>query len=207
MALGALLAQLDDVGKARAIYYISRTLVGYELNYTPIEKVCLALVFTTQKLRHYMLSHTMQLISKIDPLKYMFSRTVLTGRLEKWVMLFSKFDIQYIDRKAIKGQVIADHLADAPLVADHPLIMEFLDEHLCLIEEKSPWKLYFDGSYISQCSSVGILLVTSQGDYIPKSFKLQFWCTNNIAEYEALVAGLKISIEWNITELQVFGDS
>ena len=138
MALGALLAQLDDVGKERAIYYISQTLVGYELNYTPIEKACLALVFATQKLQHYMLSHTVQLISKIDPLKYMLSCTVLTEGLAKWVMLLSEFDIQYIDIKAIKGQAIADHLANAPLVQDHPLIMEFPDEHLYLIAELSP---------------------------------------------------------------------
>ena len=68
----------------------------------------------------------------------MFSCTVLIGFLAKWVMLLSEFDIQYIDRKAIKGQVIADHLVDAPLVADHPLMVEFPDEHLCLIEAKSP---------------------------------------------------------------------
>ena len=172
MALGALLAQLDDAGKERAIYYISRTLVGYELNYMPMEKAFLAVVFSTQKLYHYMLSHTMQLISKIDPLKYIISRTVLTRHLAKWVMLLSEFDIQYIDQKAIKGQVIVDHLADAPLVADHTLIMEFLDEHLCLIEDKSPWKLYFDGSYTSHGSGVGILLITPQGDYIHKSFRL-----------------------------------
>ena len=62
--LGALLAKLDDAGKERAIYYISRTLVGYELNYTPMEKTYLAMVFSTQILCHYMLSHTVQLILK-----------------------------------------------------------------------------------------------------------------------------------------------
>ena len=46
-----------------------------------------------------------------------------------------------------------------------------------------------------------------QGDYIPKAFKLQFPTTNNIVEYEALIIGLKITIEWNVTKLQVFGDS
>ena len=102
----------------------------------------------------------------------MLSHTVLIGRLAKWVMLLSEFYIQYIDRKAIKGQAIADHLADAPLVAEHPLIIEFPDEHLCLIEEQPSWKLYFDGSYTSHGSGAGILLVTPQGDYIPKSFKL-----------------------------------
>ena len=124
-ALGALLAQHDDYGRERAIYYISRTLVGYELNYTPMEKACLAVVFSTQKLRHYMLSHTIQLVSKIDPLKYMLSRIALTGRLAKWVMLLSEFDIQYVDRKALKGKVIADHLADAPLVDAYPLFRGF----------------------------------------------------------------------------------
>lgn len=50
VVLGALLAQTDDQGKEHVIYYISRILVGYELNYTPIERACLALVFSTHKL-------------------------------------------------------------------------------------------------------------------------------------------------------------
>ena len=49
-SLGALLAQSDETGKERAIYYISQTLVAYELNYTSIEKACLAIVFASQKL-------------------------------------------------------------------------------------------------------------------------------------------------------------
>ena len=47
IALGALLAQLDDVGKEKAICYISQTLVGYELNYMPMEKACLVVIFST----------------------------------------------------------------------------------------------------------------------------------------------------------------
>ena len=56
-SLGALLAQNDDEGHERVVYYISQTLVGYELNYSTIEHACLAVVFATQKLRHYMLNH------------------------------------------------------------------------------------------------------------------------------------------------------
>lgn len=93
-----------------------------------------------------MLSHTVHLISKIDPLKYMLSRTALTSHLAKWVMLLSEFDIQYVDRKDIKGQAIADNLADAPMVDAYPLVMEFLDEHIFMIEDQPSWKLYFDGS-------------------------------------------------------------
>lgn len=77
-ALGALLAQHDKIGKERAIYYISRTLIRYELNYTPIERACLAVIFASQKLRHYMLSHKVQLIARFDPLKYLLSRATLT---------------------------------------------------------------------------------------------------------------------------------
>ena len=61
---------------------------------------------------------------------------MLIGCLAKWVILISEFDIQYVKQKALKGQPIAYHLADAPLVADHPLIMEFPNEHLCLIDEQ-----------------------------------------------------------------------
>jgi len=67
-ALGALLAQQDYEGKERAIYYISHTLVGYELQYCQIKRSCLVVVFASQKLFHYMLSHSINLIAKIDPL-------------------------------------------------------------------------------------------------------------------------------------------
>ena len=78
-SLGALLAQRDESGKEKAIYYIGHTLVQYELNYTCIEKACLAIVFASQKLRHYMLAHTTELVAKIDPLKYLLSKAALTG--------------------------------------------------------------------------------------------------------------------------------
>ena len=77
IALGELLSQHDDNGRERAIYYISHTLVGYELNYTPMEKACPVIVFSTQKHHHYMLGHTIHQISKIDPLKYMLSKIAL----------------------------------------------------------------------------------------------------------------------------------
>ena len=120
-SLGALLAQLDENGKERAIYYISRTLVSYEINYNSIEKSCLAVVFASQKLRHYMLAHTIHLVAKIDPLKYLLSKAALTGRLAKWMMVLTEFDIEYVERKAIKGQAIADQLADFPVQDSMPV--------------------------------------------------------------------------------------
>ena len=107
-SLGILLAQEDDNNKERAIYYLSHTLISYEMNYSIIEKAFLAVVFASQKLRHYMLAHTTRLVAKIDPLKYLLSKAALIGRLAKWVMILSEFDIHYVEHKSIKGKVIAD---------------------------------------------------------------------------------------------------
>ena len=107
-SLGILLAQEDNNNKEWAIYYLSHTLISYEMNYSIIEKAFLAVVFASQKLRHYMLAHTTWLVAKIDPPKYLLSKAALRGCLAKWVMVLSEFDIQDVERKAIKGQVIAD---------------------------------------------------------------------------------------------------
>jgi len=153
-----------------------------------------------------MMSHSVKLIAKIDPLKYLLNKATLIGRLSKWIMLLSEFDIEYVDRKAIKGQVLADQLADAPLTDDSPLSFEFPDESIFHVNTAT-WKMYFDGSYTQHGSRAGILLITPSGDTIPKSYKLMFPCTNNVVEYEALVIGIKLAIGWNIKELQVYGDS
>ena len=65
-SLGALCAQENSQGKEMTLYYISHTLVEVELNYSPIEKMCLALMFAVQKLTHYMQVHTVYVISKAD---------------------------------------------------------------------------------------------------------------------------------------------
>ena len=106
-----------------------------------------------------MLAHTTRLIAKIDPLKYLLSKATLTGRLAKWVMLLSEFDIVYIERKAIKGQAIADQLAEAPLADHQPLKMEFPDESIMLLTHQT-WTMFFDGSFTQQGSGAGILFIT-----------------------------------------------
>ena len=105
-SLGALLAQNNDAGKEMSLYYLSRTFVGAECNYPDMEKICLALVFAAQKLRHYMLEHTVHLISRADPLRYILNKMVLSGRLAKWAMILSQLDIKFLPQKAVKGQAL-----------------------------------------------------------------------------------------------------
>ena len=92
MALGCRLAQLDDSGKERAIYYLSKRMLEYEMRYVTIERLCLALVWATRRLRHYMTEFSMHLISRLDPLRYLFDRPTLTGRLIRWLVLLTEFD-------------------------------------------------------------------------------------------------------------------
>lgn len=141
-----------------------------------------------------MLSHPIKLISKFDPLKYLLSRTSLTSCMANWVMLLRKFDIEYIDHKEIKGKIITNHLVNAPLVDAYPLLAEFFDEEVFTVAETNTWMLYFDGSYTHNGAGVGVLFVTPQGYYNPKSFKLAFPCTNNIEKYEAPITSLRIAI-------------
>lgn len=79
-------------------------------------------------------SHTNQ---KIDPLKYFLSKSTLTDKLEKWVMVLSEFDIEYVDLKSIKGQVIVD----APLLVEQPIYVEILNAKIMQVSTQS-WKLY-----------------------------------------------------------------
>ena len=93
MAIGCMLAQLDNSEKERAIYYLSKRMLEYECRYIMIERLCLALVWATRRLRHYVTEYSILLVSRLDPLRYLFDRLVLTGRLMRWLVLLTKFDI------------------------------------------------------------------------------------------------------------------
>ncbi|BFG25129.1 hypothetical protein CerSpe_114040 [Prunus speciosa] len=205
-SLGAMLAQENEDGKENALYYLSRTVVGVEQNYTPIEKVCLALIFAVQKLRNYILSHGITLISKADPLRYLMAKPVPSGRLAKWSLLLSEFEIKYVSQKAIKGQALADFLAAHPVPDNMELPNDLPDEEV-FSTEISLWQLYFDAATRKKGAGAGVVFITPSGGLIPYSFSLMTLCSNNIAEYKALIIGLEITLEMSINCLHAFGDS
>jgi len=133
-SLGALCAQENEEGKERALYYLSRTLVGVELHYSPIEKMCLALMFVVQKLRHYLQAHKVRVISKADPVKYILSRPVLSGRLAKWAIILEQYDLVYVPLNAVKGQALADFLLDHPISDNWELNDDLPGEEVFVID-------------------------------------------------------------------------
>ena len=63
IVLECMLAQLDDLGKERAIYYLSKRMLEYQRRYIMIERLCLALVWATRRLRHYVIEYSIRLVS------------------------------------------------------------------------------------------------------------------------------------------------
>jgi len=205
-AMGCMLAQESDDGVERAVYYLSKKMVEAEERYTPLEKTCWALVWASKKLRHYMLAYSVKLISRMDPLKYLFEKPALTGKLARWLLLLAEFELKYVTRKSVKGRAVAEFLADHPVEGPEDTEFQFPDENVMAVEGDA-WKLYFDGAANQKGFGVGILLVSPEGPHIPLAFKLNFEVTNNQAEYEACLIGMEAALEVGVKKLEVIGDS
>nr|XP_025886269.1 uncharacterized protein LOC101253774 [Solanum lycopersicum] len=208
-AFSCVLGQHDETGKKeRSIYYISKKFTPYESRYTLLMRTCCALTWLSQKLRHYLSSYTTYLISRMDPLMYIFQKAMPTGKLAKWQMLLSEFDIMYVTQKAIKAQALADHLAENPVDEEYePLKTYFHDEEVSFvgedISEAYPgWRLFFDGEANHQGKGIGAVLVSESGQHYPMAAKLRFNCTNNMAEYEACILDLKMAVDMNVYEFR-----
>ena len=80
-----------------------------------MEKLAFALVTIAQKLKPYFQAHTMVILTD-KPLRKAMSSPEVVGRMALWVVELSEFDIQYQLRTAIKGQVVADFIAEFTLV-------------------------------------------------------------------------------------------
>ncbi|XP_027151163.1 uncharacterized protein LOC113751373 [Coffea eugenioides] len=204
-SVGALLAQENDEGKENALYYLSRMMTSNELNYSPIEKLCLTLIFVIQKLKHYFQTHTIRLISKSNPIKYVMAKPVPSDRLARWYLQFQQFEIIYVPAKAVKGQILADFLADHPIPAEWELTDELPDEEVFMVE--SPWSMYFDGAAHRDGAGAGVIFYTPESDILSYSFTLTRRCSNNVAEYQALILSLEMAADMKQLHLRVYGDS
>ena len=101
-----------------------------------LEKTCRALAWAEKRLRQYMLNHTTWLISKMDPIKYIFEKLALNGRIARWQILLSQHDIEYHTQKAIKGIVLAEYLAHQPFDDYQSVKYDFPDEDVMYLKVK-----------------------------------------------------------------------
>ncbi|XP_056690264.1 uncharacterized protein [Spinacia oleracea] len=141
-------------------------------------------------------------VCKADPLKYLFEKLALNGRLSRWLVMLSEFDLKYIPQKSIKGSA---GKSDCPTEAEEENC-DLPDEKILMTNNDS-WSLHFDGAS-NQCGcGVRIILVAPDGTHTPISATLQFNDTNNAAEYEARIMGLEAAIALVARKVRVYGDS
>ena len=185
-------------------------MLEYEMRFVMIERLCLALVWATRRLKHYMAEYSVYLISRLDPLRYLFDRPTLIGRLKRWLILLTEFNIQYVSQKSIKESIVVDHLASLPIYEDKLVDDDFLEEEFVAMTNLSGWCMYFDGATNRSGYVIGVLLVSPKGDHILRSVRLAFSdrhpTMNNIVEYEACILGLETTMELGIRQIEVFGD-
>ena len=127
----ALIREEEKVQKP--VYYASRALRGAEERYPPMEKLAFTLVMAAHKLKPYFQAHTVVVLTD-RPLRQAMSNPDAAGRLALWAIELSEFDIQYHPRTAIKGQVVADFIA------------EFTHDEDKGAKESPQWSVHTDGS-------------------------------------------------------------
>jgi ribonuclease HI len=119
-----------------------------------------------------------------------------SGRRAKWAVELMGETLSFAPRKAIKSQVLADFLA------------EWVDTQLptAPIQAKL-WTMYFDGSLMKTGAGAGLLFISPLGKHVRYVIRLHFPASNNVAEYEALVNGLRIAVELGVRCLDARCDS
>ena len=96
----------DDKGIQKPVYYVNKSLHEAEVRYLPLEKAILAVVHATRKLPHYFQAHMVVVLTQL-PLKFVLRTADYTGRIAIWNTVLGAFDIKYMPRTSIKGQVLA----------------------------------------------------------------------------------------------------
>ncbi|GJR71640.1 reverse transcriptase domain-containing protein [Tanacetum coccineum] len=176
-------------GRQMPIHYVSRSLQGAEINYAPMEKLEMALVYAARRLRRYFQAHPIKVITD-SPIGQVLNNSGASGRLAKWAVELGAYGITYVP--------------DNPRVEDIP---EPLKARGDLTPGLRVWRLYTDGASNNEGSGAGLILIAPDGVEYSYTLRLNFSNSNNDAEYEALLAGLRIAKEMRVRDIHALVDS
>ncbi|XP_077223340.1 uncharacterized protein LOC143856945 [Tasmannia lanceolata] len=233
MALAALLIR-DEHNQQKPIYYVSKVLHDAETRYQRVEKLAYALVMAARKMRPYFQAHTIKVLTG-QPLRQVLHRPDNSGRLVKWAVELSEFDIQYLPRSAIKAQVLADFVAECTIpqqsiaseIVETPVVEEITtpgrqveaeaatpvrteSATVPAEQDMSPevlWEVYVDGSSSRNGCGAGLILTGPENFVLDYALRFGFRASNNEAEYEALIAGMNLAVQTRAQRLKVYCDS
>uniref|UniRef100_A0A2N9EZG4 RNase H type-1 domain-containing protein n=1 Tax=Fagus sylvatica TaxID=28930 RepID=A0A2N9EZG4_FAGSY len=184
-AVSAVLIRIKDTVQC-PVYYASKTMTEAETHYPPLEKVGLALITAADKLPQYFQAHTVYLVTQY-PVQAMFNKADFTGRIWKWGAKISALGNSHRPRNQ-------NNLGESTPQEDSP-------------DHTGWWKVYVDGASNSKGSGTGVVIITPDETVIEQSIRLNFKTSNNEAEYEAVLAGLKSAKTLGARRLIVYCDS
>jgi ribonuclease HI len=152
-------------------------------------------LITSRKLRHYFQEYSIDVVTDY-PLDDILRNQDATGRITKWAVGLGALNIDFKPRTAIKSQALVDFMVEwqknqQPTPTERP-------EH---------WVMYFDGSLKLEGEGAGVLLISPKGEQLNYVLQIFWKVSNNEAEYEALLHGLRLAISLGIKRLLVYGDS
>ncbi|XP_022040018.1 uncharacterized protein LOC110942553 [Helianthus annuus] len=126
------------------------------------------------------------------------------GRLAKWAIELGGHNVVFSSRPAIKGQVLADFMTEVPDDKDRECkAMEKAEKQ----QVEEPWLLYTDGVSNEDGAGAGLRLVSPDKHEFTYAMRLDFKSTNNEAEYEAFLAGLRLAIKMGVKHIEAHVDS
>ncbi|GKB76805.1 reverse transcriptase domain-containing protein [Tanacetum coccineum] len=151
----------EKEAKQMPIYFVSHALRGPKVNYTSMEKLVLALVHASKRLKRYFQAHP--------------------------IIVVTDQPIKQVPRVSVKGQILADFIVERPEEDSSDTSIEIEEQLL------EPWILFTDRSSCVDGSGAGLILTNPEGTKFTYALRFRFEATNNEAEYEALIARLRIA--------------
>jgi ribonuclease HI len=130
-------------------------------------------------------------------IKHMLLKPILSGRVGKWAYALVEYDLTYKLLRSMKAQVVTDFIVDHAVDVDHSV--GFVQLKL--------WELFFYGLVCSKGQGAGCVIVSPNDTFIDLSIRLEFACTNNQVEYEALLHGIDNLRDLGERDVDVFGES
>ena len=149
----------------------------------------------SKKLWPYFQAHTIRVLTEY-PLRKVMQKLDLSRRLANWAIELGEFNLEFVPRNAIKGPTLADFLVE---------FTNLLETEEYGMERR--WVIYVDGLSIRKNGGAGILLITTDGEELSSSLRLEFKTTNNEAEYEAIIASLEMALELGAESMEFRSDS
>ncbi|XP_071688006.1 uncharacterized protein [Rutidosis leptorrhynchoides] len=133
-----------------------------------------------------------------QPIKHILRNPESSGRLAKWAIELGEYEINFSPRHAVKGQILADFLLETTEKVDHPPNVT-ASNHV--------WELHNDGASSEEGVGAGLVLTSLEGEEHTYALQFCFYASNNEAEYEAFLSGLRIASEMGIKHLRAYFDS